>query len=100
MSRLQVENRLPAEYDRASIASVLRDIQSQINRLSEGNITAVTNASTASPTTGSYQVGDVVRNSNPSELGSASSKYTIFGWVCITAGIPGTWRELRCLTGN
>lgn len=55
---------------------------------------------TAAPTVGTYVVGDRVNNSAPSELGSASSKYTIRGWVCTVAGAPGTWLQDRGLTGN
>ena len=39
---------------------------------------------TAAPTTGTWKLGDIVYNSAP----SAGS---VFGWVCITAGTPGTW---------
>lgn len=72
----------------------------QLNKLSEGRLAARHNAITAAPTTGSYAVGDFVSNSTPSELGAASSKYVIIGWICVTAGSPGTFLECRCLTGN
>ncbi len=52
------------------------------------------------PSTGINIVGDFVRNSNPSELGSAGSKYIIHGWTCVTAGSPGVWIQNRSLTGN
>jgi hypothetical protein len=39
---------------------------------------------TAAPTTGTWKRGDIVYNSTP----SAGS---IMGWVCVTAGTPGTW---------
>jgi hypothetical protein len=38
----------------------------------------------AAPTAGTWKRGDIVYNSAP----SAGS---VFGWVCITAGTPGTW---------
>lgn len=40
---------------------------------------------TAAPTTGTWAVGDKVHNSVP-----AASGY--MGWVCTTAGTPGTWK--------
>lgn len=40
---------------------------------------------TAAPTTGTYTVGDIVYNTAP-----APSGYT--GWICTTAGTPGTWK--------
>lgn len=40
---------------------------------------------TAAPTTGTWARGDKVINSTPSAGGFA-------GWVCVTAGTPGTWK--------
>ncbi len=73
---------------------------SQLNNISEERLTGYHAAITAAPTTGSYAVGDFVRNSTPSEAGTAGSKYVIIGWVCTVAGSPGTFVECRCLTGN
>lgn len=78
----------------------LREHASQVNNLTEGRVSAVTNATTAAPTTGEHAQGDFVRNSTPTELGAASSKYVIFGWVCVASGTPGTWVQCRYLTGN
>lgn len=75
-------------------------VATQLNNLSEGRISAVTNAYTAAPTTGTWNLGDYIKNSAPSELGGAGSKYTIRGWVCTVAGTPGTWVQDRGLTGN
>jgi hypothetical protein len=38
-----------------------------------------------SPTTGQYQKGDIVWNTNP-------KADTYVGWICITGGVPGEWR--------
>ena len=78
----------------------LREHAIQVNNLTEGRITAVHNASTAAPVDGPNKQGDYVRNSEPVELGSASSKYVILGWVCVASGTPGTWLQCRVLTGN
>jgi len=78
----------------------LRDHAIQINALSEGRAFANYNAATAAPTDGAYAVGDFIKNSAPSELGVASSKYVILGWICVTAGTPGTFLQCRVLTGN
>lgn len=82
------------------LQEVLRDIAKQVNAVTEGRLEAFYNATTAAPTTGTYARGDYIKNSEPSELGSASSKYVILGWVCVTGGTPGTWKECRTLTGN
>lgn len=83
-----------------AVTTILRDIAQQLNNTAEGYMTAATNAYTAAPTTGSYAVGDFIRNSTPAETGTAGSKYVIMGWVCTTAGSPGTWKECRVLTGG
>jgi len=79
---------------------VLRDIANQLNGLSEGRITNSYTALTAAPTTGTWNKGDRILNSAPSELGTSGSKYTIEGWVCTVSGTPGTWVQRRSLTGN
>ncbi len=45
---------------------------------------------TATPTAGTWQVGDRVWNSTPAAAG-------IPGWVCTTAGTPGTWKAMANL---
>lgn len=82
------------------VKQILANVIDQLNNLSEGQVSATTNASTAPPTTGTYQQSDYVRNSAVTELGTAGSKYVITGWVCVSAGTPGTWRQCRSLTGN
>lgn len=79
---------------------VLREHVNQINQLAEGRITAFYSALTAAPTSGPWMQGDSVKNSAPSELGTAGSKYVIEGWVCVVSGTPGTWVQKRFLTGN
>lgn len=85
------------------LVSYLRQIQLQVNQLSEGSISARYSANTAPPGAGNtkiYAKGDRVDNSNPVELGTAGSKYIITGWICTVGGNPGTWLPLRSLTGN
>jgi hypothetical protein len=98
--RVKVDNRLPQQYDPAVLLSLLREITNQLNLLSEGFLQAATNAGSAAPTTGSYRQGDFVRHSAPSEAGGAGSKYVIVGFICTASGSPGTWKEMRVLTGN
>lgn len=45
---------------------------------------------TAAPTTGTWKRGDIVWNSQPSALGTP-------GWICTTAGSPGTWSAMASL---
>jgi hypothetical protein len=46
---------------------------------------------TAAPTTGTYEIGDIVYNSTPAAGG-------YIGWVCVTAGAPGTWKTFGPIT--
>lgn len=71
-----------------------------LNLLTEGRLSATNNATTAAPTTGAHAQGDYVRNSQPTEAGTAGSKYVVLGWVCVVGGTPGTWVQCRALTGN
>ena len=75
-------------------------IASQLNALSEGRAAARYGALAAAPTTGTWARGDEVQNNAPAELGSVGSKYVIDGWKCVTGGTPGTWVQMRFLTGN
>lgn len=78
----------------------LRDITSQVNGVSEGRMYSHHGARATAPTTESWAVGDSVKNSAPSELGSSPNKYVVTGFLCVAAGTPGTWVSMRSLTGN
>jgi hypothetical protein len=78
----------------------LREHATQVNMLSEGRMAANYQALTAAPTTGTWAQGDFVRNSAPAELGTAGSRYVVFGWLCVSGGTPGTWVQCRFLTGS
>jgi len=86
-----------------ALVSWLKLCQQQLNRLSSGSISASTTATTAPPPPKSvtmYAQGDFIRNSNPTVLGTAGSRYVLIGWVCVAGGTPGTWVESRTLTGT
>jgi len=46
--------------------------------------------STAAPTTGTWKRGDRCWNTTPSASG-------VPGWICVTAGTPGTWKAMGAL---
>lgn len=101
--RISQDPRLPVPSDpsfRVQLIQILREFAKQLNPLTEGRITAVTNATTAAPTAGAYQQGDKVWNSAPVEAGAGGSKYVTIGFICTAAGSPGTWLPMRVLTGN
>lgn len=102
MSRLILDFKVPAKYDRQPIADIVRALCGQINAVSEARIVGSYNADTATPSSSmiSGQIGDKVWNSSPSETGAGGSKYVVVGWICTAAGSPGTWLPMRALTGN
>lgn len=100
MSKLSSTQRLPHDYNLQSIEAIFRLIDTQVNAVSEGRLAGTYNASAAVPTTGTYAIGDFIRNSAPAELGGGGSKYVILGFVCTASGTPGTWLQCRVLTGN
>ena len=46
---------------------------------------------TAAPTTAAHVAGEVVFNSAPAAGGNA-------GWICVTSGTPGTWKEFGLIS--
>lgn len=77
----------------------MKEHANAINGLAEGRISASYNAQPTVPTSGQYAVGDFVKNSAPSELGSPGSRYVIDGWTCLSDS-PLTFVQKRYPTGN
>jgi len=101
VSKLSSPTKLPDQYRKSDLFRILLDIDTQVNNLSDGRVSAVSK-NTASPTSSvvASNVGDEVRNTNATVQGTVGSQYVIRGWICTTAGSPGVWREMRCLTGT
>lgn len=97
--KVQTDLRLPQSYDAAAVGDVLRRIVIQLNNLSEGRLTARDSGLSAAPTTGRYDVGDVVWHTSPAETVTTTGSFVVIGWVCTTEGEPGTWKQMRVLTG-
>jgi hypothetical protein len=85
--RVQFErNILPIAADTAHIgASVLKSISGS------ASTNPFVTVSNAPPTVGTWKVGDVVWKQNPT-AGSTP------GWVCTTAGTPGTWKDMAIVS--
>lgn len=105
--RTNTDPRLPQSDDvrtlKQRLYEVFRDMATQINAMSEGMTQGASNAATEAPSSGKYAIGDFVRNKTPSELGTAGSRYVIFGWqamVATTDTTPAVFVEQRYLTGN
>lgn len=98
--KLALRNRLPSVYIQPLLQTLFGEIETQVNLLAEGRLQGRHFTATAKPTTGDFAKGDIIWNSNPSEAGSASSKYVVLGWICTVGGSPGTLLDMRVLTGN
>ncbi len=85
MSKLALKDRVPREYNPQIFVEIVRQIEAQLNQLTEGRASAYHGSATAAPSTGDWVKGDWVKNSNPTSGG-------YFGFVCITTGTPGTWK--------
>ena len=102
--RLEENPLLPANGDMTqwsfTLSRLFRNIAMKVNGIADGRLAQIDNARTSVPTTGTWAKGDFVANSNPSEAGTAGSKYVLLGWVNVAGGTPGTFKEVRTLTGN
>ena len=107
--RINTDSRLPGgakptvewlESFKWAMGKRLSEIAIQLNGVTEGRLSAISNAYTAAPTAGTWAQGDFVRHSSPVEAGTAGSKYVIYGFRCVASGTPGTWTQCRELTGN
>jgi hypothetical protein len=52
---------------------------------------AIIGYGTAAPTTGGFKQGDIVLNTSAAASG-------FVGWVCVTAGTPGTWKTFGAIS--
>lgn len=62
----------------------------------------LTTYGSAAPTSaeGAFVRGDRVFATAPAVEGTAGSQYVTTGWICTLGGSPGTWVEMRALTGT
>lgn len=105
MSKLNLDQGVPNSYSKADLSRVILAITGQLNGLSEGRIAARYNAQASVPSGGSvsYAVGDFVPDTNctvgASVVSGLGVSYIRLGWVCTVPGTPGTFQEVRVLTG-
>lgn len=83
-----------------SLKNIFRKIARKVNQIGDGRIAGSDFIAATIPTTGTFKQGDFIRNSAPVEAGTASSRYVVIGWVCVSGGSPGTLLQCRYLTGN
>lgn len=81
MSKLYIQNKVPARYERATWMDIIQPVEATLNLLAEH----YQGKSNGAPTTGAYARCDWFLNSLPSPSG-------YFGFVCVDAGTPGTWK--------
>lgn len=101
MSKLQSNPRLPDSNDVKILALNTRLYELFRNIANAHNESYFWETSgTTAPTTGTWSQGDKCKNTAPTESGTAGSKYITTGWCCVSSGTPGTWKEMRVLTGG
>jgi hypothetical protein len=81
------------------LTGLFNRIATQFNALQKGSIDGRYTAA-AAPTAGTWKQGDIVYHNAPVEAGIATAKYVQIGWICSVSGTPGTWLQMRVLTGN
>ncbi|MDO9313399.1 MAG: hypothetical protein Q7T97_02500 [Burkholderiaceae bacterium] len=98
--RLDPFPRFPADSSQLirKLTDLFRDTAKQVNDLTEGKVSAVTNAATSVPTTGTWKQGDFVKHSAPTVAGIAPNTYIVHGWECTVGGTPGTWVAMNVPT--
>jgi hypothetical protein len=69
------------------VAPVLCEFGADVISLSDAVKEETQFFGTAAPTTGTWKQGDVVWNTAPAAGGTP-------GWMCVTAGAPGTWKAM------
>uniref|UniRef100_A0AAU8BBC3 Tail fiber n=1 Tax=Bacillus phage Adastra TaxID=3143958 RepID=A0AAU8BBC3_9CAUD len=82
----KIMDQITSVYSKNTLEMVMRGLDSNSmdnTKLMVRNIEKHTSA----PTVGTWNVGDTIMNSTPGIL-------TKRGWVCTTAGTPGTWQTL------
>jgi len=104
LSRLDLSQKVPAQYERQAFADIIRAICGQVNPLSEGRIAGRYQSQASMPSSVAAAVGDVVWNSNTTVIngtvtGTLVGNYIVEKWIC-TTGSPtnATWKEVRVLT--
>lgn len=100
MSKLNSTVKVPSDYRRSDLVSILTAIDAQVNAISEGRVSGTYNAQSTIPTGSAtpFAQGDFVRDPNASVNGSAGFRYIRTGWYCTSA--PGGFSEARVLTGT
>lgn len=100
LSSLNLGFQVPAKYDKNTLTDIIRAITNQVNRLSEGSISARYRAASAVPSGSavSYVQGDIVWDSQATEQSTVGATYVRLGWVCTQNGSPGTFKEMRVVT--
>jgi hypothetical protein len=97
MSRLVLENSIPVAYDKAAWTRIVRSICNQVNAVSEGRVTGRFNSQNTVPagTSDPHEIGDLVYDTQP----SVTDGTVRIAWLCTAAGSPGTFTEVRAVTG-
>lgn len=98
-------SQIQSEFNRSNISDIVRAITSPLSQMLDGRIQPKATATTVpSGSAVAYTPGDIVWDSAPTVRGSVApgvaASYVRAGWICTAAGSPGTFQEIRWLTGS
>ena len=79
LSKLALTNRVPREYNAQVLTGIVRDIEQQVNQLTEGSANAYHGAVTGIPTS-TAALGDWAKEASPVSGGYFGYVYTTTGW--------------------
>lgn len=97
MSKLYLDSKVPATYDKAVFASILRAVMNEVNPLAEGKIAGRYAAQVSMPTSVAAAVGDIVWDSNA----TVTRGSVRLGWICNVASLTApTFQEIRVLNSS
>lgn len=104
MSKLFLDFKVPATYEKQTWTDIIRAICSQENLHAEGRIAARYQSRNTAPASVAGSLGDVVWNTNPTVIngtvtGTLVGNYIVEKWICTVADQNNaTWKEVRVLT--
>lgn len=79
MSKLAISQRVPRQYDSQTLTELFRQLEQQVNALSEGSAFAYHGSVSGIPTT-TVGLGDWAKEASPVSGGYFGYVYTTTGW--------------------
>lgn len=98
--------KVPTSYESRAFREIISAICNQSDSAAEGRLSSKYSSSSVTPSgsVAAYAVGDIIFDSNVTVRSTVAAgvglNYVRLGWIWNVAGAPGTFQELRVLTGG